>query len=330
MSKSAKSLPLATLDDLDLNKFEYINLFLDYDGTLTPIVDNPSDALLTSSMFDVLTKLSKLQGDHEKFKFSVFIISGRDYEDISEKVGIKEIVIGGCHGFDIRTYSTQSNQMEQLPSIGEKFRKDLEIVNQEIKDELDKFTIDSENLKSLIWVEFKRYSIAVHMRELNKMLGEMKNVKERYDKQIFNMLSNVLSRDRNHLTVNRGKEIFEIVPNVEWHKGKAAEWLTEFVHSDNHRSFGMNDVTKEFDEKKWSKTLTFFLGDDTTDETAFKDLKEIYQRIGLEEYFRSIVVCEMEGAAKKETFAKYRLNSTDKVESLLKSLAHLIECEKKD
>ena len=70
-------------------------LFLDYDGTLTPIVSTPDLALCPSEVKATLVKLRDLP------KVSLAIISGRSLEDIREKVGIPGIIYVGNHGLEI-------------------------------------------------------------------------------------------------------------------------------------------------------------------------------------------------------------------------------------
>jgi len=55
-------------------------VFLDYDGTLTPIVSRPEKAVLSNSTRQTLQKLAA--------QASVTILSGRDLEDIRHRVGI--------------------------------------------------------------------------------------------------------------------------------------------------------------------------------------------------------------------------------------------------
>src|ERR1700746_3791428 len=68
-------------------------VFLDYDGTLSPIVSRPEQAVLSGSMPAVLRALVT--------KLPVAILSGRDLEDVRQRVGIDAIVYAGSHGFDI-------------------------------------------------------------------------------------------------------------------------------------------------------------------------------------------------------------------------------------
>src|SRR5437763_15387285 len=68
-------------------------VFLDYDGTLTPIVSRPEKAVLSNSTRQTLEKLAA--------QAPVTILSGRDLEDIRHRVGLGGFVYAGSHGFDI-------------------------------------------------------------------------------------------------------------------------------------------------------------------------------------------------------------------------------------
>ena len=68
-------------------------VFLDYDGTLTPIVSHPEDAWLPDSMRQTLRSLAA--------RVPVAILSGRDLDDVRGRVLVDGIVYAGSHGFDI-------------------------------------------------------------------------------------------------------------------------------------------------------------------------------------------------------------------------------------
>jgi trehalose 6-phosphate synthase/phosphatase len=72
-----------------------IYLFLDYDGTLTPIRRTPSAALLASETEKILQQLAQLPG------VQVAIITGRSMEDIRRLVRVENIAFAANHGFNI-------------------------------------------------------------------------------------------------------------------------------------------------------------------------------------------------------------------------------------
>src|SRR5688572_8244557 len=68
-------------------------VFLDYDGTCTPIVGTPQKAVLSSSMRATVCELAR--------HYPIGIVSGRTIEDVRSKVRIHNIFYAGSHGFEI-------------------------------------------------------------------------------------------------------------------------------------------------------------------------------------------------------------------------------------
>src|SRR3989339_69757 len=66
---------------------------LDYDGTLTPIVERPERAVLSGEMRRIVSELADL--------CTVAVISGRDLSEVKRLVGLDKIYYAGSHGFDI-------------------------------------------------------------------------------------------------------------------------------------------------------------------------------------------------------------------------------------
>ena len=70
-----------------------VAVFLDYDGTLTPIVDRPEDAVIPERMREVVRELAR--------RCPVCVVSGRDRAVVQELMGVDDLVVAGSHGFDI-------------------------------------------------------------------------------------------------------------------------------------------------------------------------------------------------------------------------------------
>ena len=68
-------------------------VFLDYDGTLTPIVDRPEDAVISESMREAVRGLAR--------RCSVCVVSGRDRRVVQELMGVDHLIVARSHGFDI-------------------------------------------------------------------------------------------------------------------------------------------------------------------------------------------------------------------------------------
>jgi trehalose-phosphatase len=171
-------------------------LFLDYDGTLTPIVRRPEDAVLSDAMRTLLRELAE--------RVTVAIVSGRDLADVQKVVGLDSLYYAGSHGFDAAGPDGMRMQQEQaqhhLPELDEAEGELRDLVAQ----------VDGA------WIERKRFAIAVHYRETAE--DDVDAVEAAVDR--------VLDA-RPGLRKKGGKKIFELQPDVPWDKGRAVRWLLE-------------------------------------------------------------------------------------------------------
>ena len=71
-----------------------LGLFSDFDGTLTPIFDDPQDTTLSPAVKDILSELSK------KMEL-VAVVSGRDVRTLREMVGLESVTYVGNHGLEV-------------------------------------------------------------------------------------------------------------------------------------------------------------------------------------------------------------------------------------
>jgi trehalose 6-phosphate phosphatase len=128
-----------------------------------------------------------------------------------------------------------------------------------------------------VQVERKKFSVAVHYRRA--AADRVPEVEAEVDRV----------RQEVGLRRTTGKKIFELQPDIDWHKGKALLWLLEKLGLDR------------------PEVLPFYLGDDVTDEDAFKVLQD-----------RGIGIAVQDQAA--PTYARYRLRSPAEVEEFLQML----------
>ncbi len=202
-----------------------VAIFLDYDGTLTPIVATPEKAFLSGPMRDAVIELAK--------QCIVAVISGRDLQDVRIKTGIDHIYYAGSHGFDIA--GPKGSLVAFQP--GKDFVPLLDKVEKRMK----------EGLKKIhgALVERKRYSLAVHYRQVKE--EEIQSVRELVDR---------VGREWPQLDKSEGKKVFEFQPGIGWNKGKALWWILDALRL----SPGL--------------VLPIYVGDDTTDENAFRVLRD--------------------------------------------------------
>jgi trehalose 6-phosphate phosphatase len=239
-----------------------VAIFLDYDGTLTPIASHPENASLADSMRQTLRELAA--------RVPVAILSGRDLDNLRKRVEIDDLVYAGSHGFDIAGRGGLRWQMaiDFLPN--------LDTAEKELREALD-------GLPGAL-VERKRFSLAAHYR----------NISENDVAKVQRAVGAVTARHRELRTIH-GKKVYELLPDIDWDKGKAVVWLLE-TFSLEFRSGGVRPI---------------YIGDDATDEDAFRALGQ--QGIG-------ILVSEQS----RPTAARYSLKNPAEVERFLRALvAHL-------
>lgn len=202
-------------------------LFLDYDGTLTPIVERPENAVISKEMQDVLRKCAD--------KFTVAAVSGRDMDDLKNKVGIDSLIYAGSHGFRISGPGGLYKEYEKTSEIIPLLDQVENILGHEFS-QLDKG----------VQIDRKRYAIGIHYR----------NAKEENVDEIISRVDEII-RKYSGLKKGEGKKIVEIKPNIDWHKGKAVLWILE--------KLGLQNT---------NKYVPIYIGDDVTDEDAFESIKE--------------------------------------------------------
>lgn len=194
-------------------------LLLDYDGTLTPIVERPQDAVLSESMREVLTKVSKC--------YPIGVVSGRALADVRKIVGIDGIYYSGNHGFEISG-----------PDV-ELTKEEAERARPAISEICSVMKARSTQFEGMI-VEDKGPTASVHYR----MVAEDKVTEL---KELFNELVDSSVRE-GKIRVTRGKKVLEIRPNVDWDKGRAVEWLMDVVSKERGEVYPIymgDDVTDE-------------------------------------------------------------------------------------
>jgi len=211
-------------------------LFLDYDGTLTPIVKRPGLAVLSKTRRKALVKLSKNP------RVIVAVISGRMLSDLKKRVGLKGIYYAGNHGFEIEGPGVKLTHPKALRA---------KPLLRKIKAALTK---QFGNIKGVI-VEDKILTLSLHYR-----LVSAKDF--RIIERIFPKLVSPYRKTKK-IRITRGKKVFEVRPNIAWDKGRAVLWFLKKVAGK-------------------SKAIPVYIGDDVTDEDAFKALRKkgVTMRVG--------------------------------------------------
>ncbi len=178
-----------------------VAVFLDYDGTLTPIVATPDLAKISQEMRAVLHQVADV--------CTTVIVSGRGREDVHSLVALDNLYYAGSHGFDIAGPAGTAIRHE----IGSEYRPTLEEAARVFNEKIA--AIDGA------LIEDKQFSLAVHYRL----------VKESEVSVIESVVDEVIS-SHPELRKAHGKKVFEVRPNLEWDKGRAVLWLLKTLELD--------------------------------------------------------------------------------------------------
>lgn len=191
-------------------------LFLDFDGTLAPIVDDPAAARLPNETRSVLRILAE--------RCPVTIVSGRDRADVQSKVDIDGLHYAGNHGFDIMGPDEQKILPEAEESLD-----DIRRTERELEERLGE-------IPGMV-IEPKRFSVAVHFRGV----ADASHVE-----RIVEVVEDLAARTG--LRQRHGKKVLELEPPVDWDKGRALRWLLQAMdlqHSESFIIYIGDDTTDE-------------------------------------------------------------------------------------
>jgi len=180
-----------------------IFFFLDYDGTLTPIVSHPEKAILPEETRALLLALKKNP------KFLLAIVSGRSLKDIRKLVGLKGVYYVGNHGLEVFAPKRGIKKLvpeEVVPELGR------------IRDRLNSQLKDVDG----VLIEDKEWILAIHYR----------NVDPRQVPPIFIALKQEIKDSMVPLCLGHGKMVFEIRPQSMVDKGTAVLGLLDQVNQD--------------------------------------------------------------------------------------------------
>nr|XP_051212340.1 trehalose 6-phosphate phosphatase RA3-like [Lolium perenne] len=258
-------------------KGKQIVMFLDYDGTLSPIVEDPDSAVMTEDMRDAVRRLAQ--------NFPTAIVSGRGRDKVFNFVKLEELYYAGSHGMDIKgpitvskhkakwLFDLSSQADEVLCQPATEFLPVIQEVYETLTAKMDSIPgAMVENNKFCLSVHFR----CVHEEEWDGLGKEVRAVLEGYP----------------DLCLTKGRKVLEIRPSIKWDKGNALEFLLESLGY-----AGRGDV------------FPIYIGDDRTDEDAFKVLRDMGHGIG-------VLVTKFP----KETTASYSLREPAEVKDFLRKL----------
>lgn len=242
-------------------------LLADYDGSLTPIVEDPTAARLSPEARSDLRALARCP------RARVTVISGRALDDVRARVNVGGLIYAGCHGLEV-----EGRGLRFLHPGAEAQRPALAEVARAVGRR-------TGAIRGVI-VEPKGLAVSVHYR-----LAAREDV-PLVAFEVEDAVREAVGRDTGaRLRILRGNQVLEVLPGVDWHKGECALWIGE-----------------QLAPKLPRPAMMLYMGDDTTDEYAFRALagKAVTVRVG---------------ASDEPTAAAYRLPRVSHVLRLLSALA---------
>ncbi|CAL5082984.1 unnamed protein product [Urochloa decumbens] len=256
-------------------------LFLDYDGTLSPIVDEPDNAIMSDQMREVVRNAA--------LHLPTAIISGRSCDKVFDFVKLTELYYAGSHGMDImgpvgETGSDTDNRSCMNSSIKQdKEVKIFQAANEFIPMVDEVFRLLVEKIRGIdgAKVENNKFCVSVHYRNVNEK-----------DWPLVARCTDDILKAYPRLRLSHGRKVLEVRPVIDWNKGKAVEFLLD--------SLGLADS---------GNVLPIYIGDDRTDEDAFKVLREDKRGFGI-----------LVSSVPKESHAVYSLVDPSEVMDFLKKL----------
>lgn len=174
----------------------HVFLFLDFDGTLAPIVDDPDKARMPQETKQLLSRFAR------DSKFTLAIISGRELSDLRARVGLKNVIYAGNHGLEIHGPGIQfvepvaAGRLKALGELSRHLRSRLRSI-------------------SGVKVENKVFSASVHFRAAPP--SRIPEVRDAVDAAVI--------FDGHPFRVTEGRKVYEIRPSVAWDKGAAVRWI---------------------------------------------------------------------------------------------------------
>lgn len=166
----------------------------------------------------------------------IAVISGRAMRDIKKKIGLHEIIYAGNHGLEI-----EGPRIKFTKLVSARYKSILKHLKEELRRRLSP-------IKGAL-LENKGLSLSVHYR-----LADKKDIAR--VKGIVHECSLTYLRS-NEAKLRQGKMVLEIRPHSELGKGGVSLWL----------------LARQIFKSKNKNILPLYIGDDLSDEDAFRALK---------------------------------------------------------
>jgi len=252
-----------------LRHARYLAVFTDFDGTLMRITRHRDQARLGPRVKGLLAKLAR-RG------VVVGVVSGRRLEDLRERVGLDGIWYAGVHGFFLLTPGNRA-----ITLLNRRERETIARAGRAL----------ARRLKGVpgLALEPKRATLAVHYR-----------LASRRNRALAANVTAALLQRYPRLTMLTGKRVWELLPAGK-SSGRPGAPAKPRVHKWAAIQLALKYERRRRTRGHW---LVFYLGDDSTDELVFQELKGVSVAVG----------------RTRHTAARYYLRSPTEVRQFLERL----------
>jgi trehalose-phosphatase len=212
-----------------------ILLGLDFDGTLTPLVARPDEAVLSDSVRTLLARLSRID------RVAIMILSGRSLADLAARIGLPGLIYAGNHGLEIRGPDfafLEPTAAASAPAL------------EEVTDNLRTRLADWPG----VFVEPKGLTTSVHYRL----------VPNEHWNDLACIVQQAVAGTARRFVLTSGHRVWEIRPRVPWHKGEALHWASRRLgeHADRLIIYLGDDRTDEDAFATLAGAITVKIGED--------------------------------------------------------------------
>ena len=220
-----------------IRRAEAVLLYLDFDGTLVPIRQDPSRCQLSPALRATLQQLS---GWRQHPALDLAVISGRSLADLRQRLGpeLKGLSLAGNHGLEIA-----NNGNVWCEPRAQALQPALQAVATALQAAIAPWPG--------AWLEHKGLSLSLHTRRLAAAQ------RQPLARQLMPLLEQI--HGEGQFLLRRGRLVLEIRPAILHTKATAVQWLEAAAQRRGLWRPGSNQ-----------EPLRLYFGDDDTDEDVFR------------------------------------------------------------
>lgn len=186
-------------------------LFLDFDGTLTPLQARPETATVGDDLRSILRRLVRHR------RITIFIVSGRRRADVRKRVNVNGIHYLGLHGWERGGEALSKGASHRF-----------------LRHALGELRTRLAPLPP-VWIEDKTFSFAVHYRGSTRETARRARA----------IVQQALKLARGTLRLIPGKKVWEVMPREFGGKGKAVRAILAEHPQGTLPIYAGDDVTDE-------------------------------------------------------------------------------------